>query len=163
MPNGTGYLNANRHLSIKTEQLFTDYKMLLFKVIQLCHWSWNFSHLSGLKRRSYCTHIQNTYKHRGQLQLGHYLCHKKIKWRLHGCHFTFITGHRPLVSIICSKKGILVYTSNRLQRINSYRNPRTFTQLTGQYVLIESSNNSSKLVLPFLTLVEQFCLANSSP
>lgn len=82
---------------------------------------------------------------------------------LYGCHFTLITDHRSLVSIICSKKGILVYTANRLQRINSYRNSRTFTQLTGQYVLIDISNNSSKLVLPCLKLVEQFCLANASP
>ena len=38
---------------------------------------------------------------------------------LYDRHFTLITNHKPLNSIFGSKKGILVYTANRLQRWTS--------------------------------------------
>ena len=41
---------------------------------------------------------------------------KKFHKMLYGRHFTQITDHKPLISIFGSKKGILVYTANRLQR-----------------------------------------------
>ncbi|CAH8676807.1 unnamed protein product [Schistosoma haematobium] len=41
---------------------------------------------------------------------------KKFHKMLHGRKFTLITDHKPLLSIFGSKKGIPVYTANRLQR-----------------------------------------------
>lgn len=41
---------------------------------------------------------------------------KKFHKMLYGRHFTLITDHKPLISIFGSKKGIPVYTANRLQR-----------------------------------------------
>ena len=41
---------------------------------------------------------------------------KKFHKMLYGRHFTLITDHKPLLSIFGSKKGIPVYTANRLQR-----------------------------------------------
>ncbi|EPB79084.1 hypothetical protein ANCCEY_01837 [Ancylostoma ceylanicum] len=35
---------------------------------------------------------------------------------LHGSKFTLVTDHKPLLAIFGSKKGIPVYTANRLQR-----------------------------------------------
>nr|CAX83705.1 Gag-Pol polyprotein [Schistosoma japonicum] len=41
---------------------------------------------------------------------------KKFHKMLHGRKFTLLTDHKPLLSIFGSKKGIPVYTANRLQR-----------------------------------------------
>lgn len=41
---------------------------------------------------------------------------KKFHKMLHGRKFTLFTDHKPLLSIFGSKKGIPVYTANRLQR-----------------------------------------------
>ena len=41
---------------------------------------------------------------------------KKFHKMLYGRHFTVITDYMPLISIFGSKKGIPVYTTNRLQR-----------------------------------------------
>ena len=41
---------------------------------------------------------------------------KKFHKMVYGRHFTLVTDHKPLVSISGSKKGIPVYTANRLQR-----------------------------------------------
>ena len=41
---------------------------------------------------------------------------KKFHKMVYGRHFTLVTDHKPLVSIFGSKKGIPVYTANRLQR-----------------------------------------------
>ena len=41
---------------------------------------------------------------------------KKFHKMFYGRHFTLITNHKPLISIFGSKKGIPVYTANRLQR-----------------------------------------------
>ena len=41
---------------------------------------------------------------------------KKFHKMVYGHHFTLVTDHKPLVSIFGSKKGIPVYTANRLQR-----------------------------------------------
>ena len=41
---------------------------------------------------------------------------KKFHKMLYGRHFTILTDHKPLLSIFGSKKGIPVYTANRLQR-----------------------------------------------
>ena len=41
---------------------------------------------------------------------------KKFHKMAYGRHFTLVTDHKPLVSIFGSKKGIPVYTANRLQR-----------------------------------------------
>ena len=40
---------------------------------------------------------------------------KKIHKMLFGRHFTLLTGHKPLLSIFGSKKGIPVYSASRLQ------------------------------------------------
>ena len=41
---------------------------------------------------------------------------KKFHKMVYGRHFTLVTDHKHLVSIFRSKKGIPVYTANRLQR-----------------------------------------------
>ena len=41
---------------------------------------------------------------------------KKFHKMLYGRHFTLTTDHKPLISIFGSKKGIPVYTANRVQR-----------------------------------------------
>lgn len=43
-------------------------------------------------------------------------CVKKFHRMIHGRKFTLCTDHQPLLSIFGSKKGIPVYTANRLQR-----------------------------------------------
>ena len=41
---------------------------------------------------------------------------RKFHKYLHGRHFKLLTDHKPLLSIYGSKKGVPVYTANRLQR-----------------------------------------------
>lgn len=43
-------------------------------------------------------------------------CIKKFHKMIHGRQFTLLTDHQPLLTIFGSKKGIPVYTANRLQR-----------------------------------------------
>ena len=48
--------------------------------------------------------------------IGHIFAVTKFHRYLHGRQFTLQTDHKPLLSIFGSKKGLLVYTANRLLR-----------------------------------------------
>ena len=65
---------------------------------------------------------------------------------LYGGHFTLVTGHKPLLRIFGSRKGIPVYTANCLQRWNTTLLGYNFTMKYNRADKISPTDALSRLV-----------------
>lgn len=76
---------------------------------------------NGMKKPIYhaCRSLATAERNYGQVEkegLALVFAVRKFHRYLHGRHFTLLADHKPLLAIYGSKKGIPVYTANRLQR-----------------------------------------------